>query len=530
MISSCEIQKTLGYIIKISAIVVSLYLLTRILDHDKNDFGVRQRNNTRITNLTHIPIISYDSNLIEGDILLIEDILPIYNDIKRDTKLIKNGKLRNRGRVLGTTPTRNLWNNVRVGGICWIPVYISKLYTTNTIRKIKNALLDLAIRSGVFYFEFLDERYAYGSPFLDFQETDGQTCSSYVGRISYIRQIINLNEQSCMSTRVIQHEFMHALGFMHEHTRTDRDSYVNVIWRNIQRNRLSDFAIQETDSLGSPYDYTSIMHYPPYSSSNCRGCITLEALDNNTIVFSKKASSGDIIQMRLMYQCATGPRQLWEYNYNRCSIDCKCWEGMWGCKNEDDFCQDGLICENGVICSRPTSDMPSTTNIPSISSSNSTKPTLVPTNIPSSVLSVSTAIPSISTSFLIISPTETPEKKPVLTLNPSSYECIDSVDYILWIGKGNKKTCAEIDATSKYCGWSMVQQKCPKACAYCIGKHPESVSKSPSNSLSKCIDSADFILWIAKGNSKTCTEIDTTSKYCDWPKVQQHCPKKCGFC
>jgi len=38
------------------------------------------------------------------------------------------------------------------------------------------------------------------------------------------------------------HEFFHALGFLHEHQRPDRDSFVDVHWENIRNGHAQDFA------------------------------------------------------------------------------------------------------------------------------------------------------------------------------------------------------------------------------------------------------------------------------------------------
>lgn len=60
-------------------------------------------------------------------------------------------------------------------------------------------------------------------------------CSSYVGRIGGHQTISVGNEdQSIVCKRGnIVHEIAHALGFFHEHSRPDRDDYVDVLWNNV---------------------------------------------------------------------------------------------------------------------------------------------------------------------------------------------------------------------------------------------------------------------------------------------------------
>ena len=62
---------------------------------------------------------------------------------------------------------------------------------------------------------------------------------------------------------VIIHELGHVLGFYHEHTRPDRDDYVEIKFENIKDNHRHNFwkrNSERTQTLG-PYDYNSIMHY-----------------------------------------------------------------------------------------------------------------------------------------------------------------------------------------------------------------------------------------------------------------------------
>ena len=52
------------------------------------------------------------------------------------------------------------------------------------------------------------------------------------------------------------------LGFYHEQSRSDRDAYVSVNWRNVPDLIKNNFDVRkDIDSLGTKYDYLSIMHY-----------------------------------------------------------------------------------------------------------------------------------------------------------------------------------------------------------------------------------------------------------------------------
>lgn len=68
------------------------------------------------------------------------------------------------------------------------------------------------------------------------------------------------------------HEFGHAAGFAHEHSRADRDGQSVMLYGNIQSGREGNFAKQAFgEGLiydNAPYDAGSVMHYSAGVSMN----------------------------------------------------------------------------------------------------------------------------------------------------------------------------------------------------------------------------------------------------------------------
>jgi hypothetical protein len=108
---------------------------------------------------------------------------------------------------------------------------------------------------------------------------DGTDCSSELGRTGG-QQNLNLNancfDDGMMTTT---HELMHSLGFVHEHTRPDRDDFIKINLDNIVKDKEGNFLKRNyanskyfdpkwdnngsVDTSNTPYDHLSVMHYGP---------------------------------------------------------------------------------------------------------------------------------------------------------------------------------------------------------------------------------------------------------------------------
>lgn len=131
----------------------------------------------------------------------------------------------------------------------------------------------------------------------------GSGCSSYVGRTGR-RQDINL-ARGCWYRGIVAHEIGHALGFYHEQSRPDRDNYVTIMWDNIiERNKFNfnKYNRGTIDSLGTPYDYGSVMHYGGRAFSK-NGRPTIVAKRTGVTLGQRRGISAiDARQMNLLYK------------------------------------------------------------------------------------------------------------------------------------------------------------------------------------------------------------------------------------
>ncbi|KAL0119849.1 hypothetical protein PUN28_007937 [Cardiocondyla obscurior] len=140
-----------------------------------------------------------------------------------------------------------------------IPFVISPYFNAQQQRLIYDAMDDYHKYTCIRFKPYTGEESDY------IRITAGNTgCWSSVGRIGG-RQDINLQVPGCLTQKgTVVHELMHAVGFLHEHSRYERDEYVDILWNNIAQGHAHNFnkAVPEvTHAFGVGYDYGSVMHY-----------------------------------------------------------------------------------------------------------------------------------------------------------------------------------------------------------------------------------------------------------------------------
>lgn len=134
-------------------------------------------------------------------------------------------------------------------------------------------------------------------------------CWSYVGMRGG-RQQLNLQtnqpEVGCFRLFTIAHEFLHALGFYHMQSATERDDYVRIVWDKIQSGTEGNFNKYESNVInqfGVEYDYGSVMHYSrtAFTIDGSDTIIAIQDLGDEIMGQRLRLSTKDIARVNAMY-------------------------------------------------------------------------------------------------------------------------------------------------------------------------------------------------------------------------------------
>ncbi|XP_045889133.1 hatching enzyme 1.2-like [Micropterus dolomieu] len=210
-----------------------------------------------------------DPNLIEGDIAI--DSAAEKNADPCTSKSCKWGKL-NDGKV-------------------YVPYFINNQFSSREKAIITRGLESF---SSVSCIRFRPTK-SSDRDWLSIESKNG--CYSMVGRRGG-KQVVSLARQGCLYHGTVQHELLHALGFNHEQTRSDRDKHIKVLLQNVVSGMEHNFRKIATLNQGTPYDYNSVMQYhrTAFSKNNQP---TMVPIPNPNVSFgnAKEMSRNDIARL-----------------------------------------------------------------------------------------------------------------------------------------------------------------------------------------------------------------------------------------
>jgi len=205
-----------------------------------------------------------------------------------------------------------LRNGLGQTGFLWpegkIPYVISGDFTENQTATIKASIkyYNDEFEGCIEWIEKTDE-----SNYVTFDNSG--SCSSRIGVAFFpfpVAQSIQLGRCAHLAGHV-KHEMMHTIGFYHEHSRSDRDKFVEIKWSNIPLGYQAQFSTYRwTTGYGETYDYESIMHYSSrafikdYANKEMRSIVPRQKnIDPDNLGFKPELSPIDKIKIRKMYKC-----------------------------------------------------------------------------------------------------------------------------------------------------------------------------------------------------------------------------------
>ncbi|WP_178984214.1 M12 family metallopeptidase [Winogradskyella helgolandensis] len=121
-------------------------------------------------------------------------------------------------------------------------------------------------------------------------------------RIGRVRTPQRVRLNTGFSKRTVIHELLHAAGFWHEQSRSDRDRYVTINWDNIKEDSKHNFEKHSTDGYKvTPYDINSIMHYDGLAFHKNNRPTIIDNRTNSAVISSNVLSAMDIDGINTVY-------------------------------------------------------------------------------------------------------------------------------------------------------------------------------------------------------------------------------------
>ncbi|XP_013400113.1 zinc metalloproteinase nas-14 [Lingula anatina] len=181
----------------------------------------------------------------------------------------------------------------------FIPVKLDQTLSSRELISIQNAMLTISRQTCVRFMLRTNH------PDFVFIRKSKSKCYSFFGRKGG-KQDLNLTSGCLRYEHLIIHELMHALGFVHEHSRPDRDHYIDIHPENIRQGNLKDFEklpVFILYDLGAPYDVNSILHYEKDAFSK-NGKPTITPKDPSVTLGNTRMSTWDVVKINRLYRCS----------------------------------------------------------------------------------------------------------------------------------------------------------------------------------------------------------------------------------
>ena len=127
-------------------------------------------------------------------------------------------------------------------------------------------------------------------------------CAASIGMVGG-EQFVRLSGD-CSTGNTI-HEIGHTVGLWHEHTRNDRDSFIDVFLENVEDGKAHNFEMKSErgftgQDFGS-YDFSSIMHYGSYFFTKNNKATLLRDNGDEIVAQRDALNRGDLDDVRALY-------------------------------------------------------------------------------------------------------------------------------------------------------------------------------------------------------------------------------------
>ncbi|XP_040266954.1 embryonic protein UVS.2-like [Bufo bufo] len=243
-----------------------------------------------------------DNNKTEEPLDVFSKILKVNTGMENNTHPIVHGDIIKRMGRYATNCDTCLWPK-SADGTVQVPYTLSPKYSADDNNLFMTAMQEFESLTCVRFVNRTQE-----VNFLNISSSDG--CSSYVGQNGGSQPVFL--SPGCIYRGIIQHELNHALGFLHENSRSDRNKYITVNYQNVIPGKEINFNIQDGTTLGLPYDYTSVMHYGKFAFTINSSLPTITPIPDPNVSIGQidGLSVLDVAKINKRYNCNVSSRLL----------------------------------------------------------------------------------------------------------------------------------------------------------------------------------------------------------------------------